>query len=90
MPERTRAEWKEPFGDRRQAFAVMALDVDRANLQSPLDACLLTDAEMTGGPDSWKKFSDPFPSWSSHPHAHHHDHECDHDHGSEEHDCCHH
>jgi G3E family GTPase len=94
MPERTRAEWQEPFGDRRQSFAIMALDVDRATLQSRLDACLLTDAEMAGGPDSWKKLSDPFPSWSSHSHAHHHDDECDHHHhhhhGSEEHDCCHH
>jgi G3E family GTPase len=90
MPERTRAEWQEPFGDRRQSFAIMALDVDHATLLSRLDACLLTDAEMTGGPESWKKLSDPFPSWSSHSHAHHHDHPCDHDHGSEEHDCCHH
>ena len=95
MPERTRAEWKEPFGDRRQAFALMALDLDRATLQSQLDACLLTDAELAGGSESWTGFADPFPSWSSDAHAHHHHHrdhhhECDHDHGSEEHDCCHH
>jgi G3E family GTPase len=86
MPEHTRAEWKEPFGDRRQSFAIMALDVDRVTLQSSLDACLLTDAEMAEGPDNWTKFSDPFPSWSAHAHAHHHEHECD-DH---DHDCCHH
>jgi G3E family GTPase len=90
MPGRTQAEWQEPFGDRRQSFAIMALDVERATLQSPLDACLLTDAEMSEGPNSWKNFSDPFPSWSAQSHAHHHDHECDHDHGSDEHDCCHH
>jgi G3E family GTPase len=90
MPERTRAEWREPFGDRRQAFAVMALDLDLAVLQRPLDACLLTDDEMSEGPAGWKDFPDPFPSWSSHHHAHQHDHDCDHDHGSEEHDCCHH
>src|SRR5207237_1600372 len=90
MPERTRAEWKEPFGDCRQSFAVMGLDVDRATLQSPLDACLLTDAEMAGGPDSWKELSDSFPSWSLHPHVHHHNHECDDHHGPEDHDCCHH
>jgi G3E family GTPase len=92
MPERTRAEWKEPFGDRRQTFALMALDLDRNTLQSQLDACLLTDAELADGPDSWNEFVDPFPSWSSDAHAHHHHHhgECDHDHDSEEHDCCHH
>jgi G3E family GTPase len=91
MPERARNEWKEPFGDRRQTFAIMALDVDRNKIQSQLDACLLTDGEMGEGPESWKNFADPFPSWSSHAHHHHdHDHECDHDHDSEEHDCCHH
>jgi G3E family GTPase len=91
MPERTRTEWEEPFGDRRQAFAVMAYDRDRNLLQSQFDACLLTDAEMAEGQDSWKNFVDPFPSWSENAHAHHHhDHECDHHHGSEEHDCCHH
>jgi G3E family GTPase len=93
MPERTRAEWQEPFGDRRQSFAVMALDVDRATLQSALDACLLTDQEIADGPEVWKNFDDPFPSWSSHAHHHHHHdhgHECDHHHDSDEHDCCHH
>jgi G3E family GTPase len=91
MPDRTRAEWQEPFGDRRQSFAIMALEVERAILESALDACLLTDAEIAEGPDSWKKFSDPFPSWSSHgPHTHDHDHDCEHDHDPEGHDCCHH
>src|SRR5204863_7487590 len=88
MPERTRNEWKEPFGDRRQTFAIMALEVDRHTLQSQLDACLLTDEEMAEGPEGWKNFADAFPSWSSH--AHHHDHDCDHHHDSEDHDCCHH
>jgi G3E family GTPase len=92
MPERTRSEWTEPFGDRRQAFSMMALEVDRTSLQSQLDACLLTDQEMAEGPEGWKKFDDPFPSWSTHAHHHHHDHDhdCDHHHDSEEHDCCHH
>lgn len=88
MPERTRKEWQEPFGDRRQSFAVMARGVGRDALQGQLDGCLLTDQEMAGGPDSWRNLTDPFPSWSDHGHTHHHDHECDHDHGSHEHDCC--
>jgi G3E family GTPase len=94
MPERTRNEWKEPFGDRRQTFAIMALDVDRPTLQSQLDTCLLTDQEMADGPEVWKNFDDPFPSWSSqadhHHHPNDHDHECDHHHDSDEHECCHH
>jgi G3E family GTPase len=92
MPERTRNEWKEPFGDRRQTFAMMALGVDRPTLEAQLDVCLLTDEEMVEGPEGWKNFADPFPSWSTHAHHHHHDHDhdCEHHHDSEEHDCCHH
>ena len=88
MPERTRKEWQEPFGDRRQSFAVMARGVDRETLRNQLNGCLLADEEMEGGPESWLGFPDPFPSWFPHAHTHEHDHECDHDHGSHEHDCC--
>ncbi len=88
MPERTRLEWQEPFGDRRQSFALMAIGIDRKELQAQLDSCLLTEPEMAGGPDSWQEFADPFPSWAHHDHGH--DHACDHEHGSDEHDCCHH
>jgi G3E family GTPase len=90
MPERTRNDWKEPFGDRRQTFAIMALEVDRATLHSQLDACLVTDQEMAGGPEAWKNLADPFSSWSTRAHHPDHDHDCDHHHDSEEHDCCHH
>jgi G3E family GTPase len=94
MPEHARKQWKEPFGDRRQTFGIMALDVDRHTLQESLDVCLLNDAEMSQGPGGWPDFRDPFPSWS-HQHAHSHSHEeesgCDHHHHeSDEHHCCHH
>lgn len=101
MPEHARAQWQEPFGDRRQTFGVMALDVDRESLQSALDACLLTDAEMSQGPENWRNLPDPFPSWSHHHHSHSHSHEhgeaCDHHHDhdhhhhdSDDHRCCQH
>jgi len=98
MPEHARKQWKEPFGDRRQTFGIMALDVDRHTLQATLDACLLNDAELSKGPEGWRDFPDPFPSWShqhSHAQSHSHDHEhgsqCDHHHhDSDEHHCCHH
>src|SRR2546423_1195827 len=88
MPARTRSEWQEPFGDRRQSFAVMALGAARDTLQRQLESCLLTDDEMTGGEQAWRSLVDPFPSWSAHAHSHHHDHECDDDHGPDEHHCC--
>ena len=88
MAEHTRKEWQEPFGDRRQSFAVMARGVGRDTLQRQLDGCVLTNEEMASGPESWRNLTDPFPSWSAHGHSHQHDHECDHGHGSHEHDCC--
>lgn len=88
MPERTRKEWREPFGDRRQAIAVMGIDLDPGTIRAQLDACLLTDAEVAAGAESWQSLSDPFPCWSHHHHHHHHGHDQHHecDHG----DCCHH
>lgn len=86
MPERTAKEWREPFGDRRQAIAFMGIDCDPHRLKAQLDACLLTDSEMAGGEQSWRTLPDPFPSWSGE--AHHHD--CGHDPDDEEHECCHH
>lgn len=86
MPERTREEWQEPFGDRRQAIAFMGLAFDPDACKAQFDACLLTDSEMSAGPKSWADFSDPFPSWTVHAHTH----ECGHDHESGDHECCHH
>jgi G3E family GTPase len=86
MPERTKKEWKEPFGDRRQAIAFMGLDFDQHAFKKQLDACLLTDSEMAGGEKSWHALADPFPSWSGHAH----EHQCDHGHDSDGHECCHH
>jgi G3E family GTPase len=97
MPERTRREYQEPFGDRRQAIAILTHHADQNLLQTQLDGCLLTESEMRAGPESWNSLPDPFPSWSLHHHHHdeecdHHDHEqgCGHDHGSAGHDCCQH
>jgi G3E family GTPase len=86
MLERTRKEWEEPFGDRRQAIAFMGLDFDPDAFQTQLDGCLLTDSEMSAGSETWATLTDPFPSWTVHSHTH----ECDHDHESDGHNCCHH
>jgi G3E family GTPase len=86
MPERTRKEWREPLGDRRQAIAFMGIDVDGEAFRAQLDACLLTDSEMAAGEESWRSLTDPFPSWSDHSH----EHQCDHDHEAGDHECCHH
>jgi G3E family GTPase len=80
IPDRLKKEWAEPFGDRRQAIAFMGIDLNWAELNTRLDACLLSASEMKLGERGWAMLPDPFPVWS----AKTHDHECD------EHDCCHH
>lgn len=80
VPDRLKKDWAEPYGDRRQAIALMGLDLDFDDLSERLNACLLDDSEMNSGEPGWAVLADPFPAWSAK--AHHH--EC------EDHDCCHH
>ena len=56
--------WKKPWGDRRQELVVIGLELDVEQLTNRLDACLLTDAEMRLGVDTWKNFPDPFFPWT--------------------------
>ncbi|QDJ08302.1 Low-affinity zinc transport protein [Roseomonas mucosa] len=58
-----RAQWREPFGDRRQEVVFIGAGMDEAALRRQLDACLLTGAEMRGGPRAWARLPDPFPAW---------------------------
>ncbi|WP_240791184.1 GTP-binding protein [Roseomonas sp. AR75] len=59
------ANWEEPFGDRRQAIVVIGIGMDEPRLRRRFDACLLTEAEMRGGPKAWAKLPDPFPRWAA-------------------------
>ena len=74
--------WREPWGDRRQEMFFVLKDRDAGDLESRLDACLLTDAEMAAGPAGWKLFAaeEPEPE-AAHDHGHDHDHDHDHDGG---------
>jgi G3E family GTPase len=53
--------WDDQWGDRRQEIVVIGQGLDRDALTAAFDACLLTDAEITGGPDAWEGLPDPFP-----------------------------
>ncbi|WP_203076042.1 zinc metallochaperone GTPase ZigA [Falsiroseomonas ponticola] len=57
------ANWQEPFGDRRQEIVFIGIGMAEAALRRALDACLLTEDEMRGGPKAWGRFQDPFPAW---------------------------
>lgn len=61
------ADWEPRFGDRRQAIALTGIGLDVHCLSAALDACLLTEAELAGGPTAWERFSDPFPQWTPAP-----------------------
>lgn len=55
--------WEQPYGDRRQELVFIGQNLDEAALRAALDECLLSDQEMSAGPEAWEAFSDPFPAW---------------------------
>jgi len=57
------SHFAEPFGDRRQELVFIGRKMDEAELRAALNAALMTDAEMTGGPAVWDRIADPLPPW---------------------------
>ncbi len=62
-----RRDFEGPYGDRRQELVLIGIGMDEAALRAGLDRCLLTDAELELGPEGWRAFGDPFPSWGDAP-----------------------
>ncbi|MCO1594058.1 GTP-binding protein [Micromonospora sp. RHAY321] len=53
-------EWDPYYGDRHQHLVFIGLDVDPVELHRTLARCLLTDAELADGEETWRTYHDPF------------------------------
>ena len=58
-----KADWQNPWGDRRQELVFIGRDMDRAGIEAGLREALLTDAEVALGMRKWRKLPDPFDAW---------------------------
>jgi G3E family GTPase len=58
-----KANWQEPYGDRRQEIVFIGVGMDEAAIRRQLNACLLTPDQIRGGVRGWAKLPDPFPRW---------------------------
>ena len=59
--------WDPLHGDRHTGIAVLSHRQPGVAVISALDAALLTDEELTAGPDAWRALPDPFGSWHEDP-----------------------
>ncbi|HEY0183971.1 MAG TPA: zinc metallochaperone GTPase ZigA [Rhodopila sp.] len=59
-----KANWQEPFGDRRQELVFIGVGMDESALRRQLSACLLTRDEIRAGQKTWARLADPFPRWA--------------------------
>ncbi|WP_031432555.1 zinc metallochaperone GTPase ZigA [Methylomarinum vadi] len=57
------SQWEEPYGDCRQELVFIGQNVDAKKVCMELDACLLTEAELAAGPNTWRNYRDDFPQW---------------------------
>lgn len=52
-------KWHPEYGDRINKVVFIGIDLDRQEIEASLDACLLSNEEMSA---DWIQFADPFPN----------------------------
>ena len=55
--------WEPDYGDRRQELVFIGIEMPQEAIETALDSCLLTDAEMASGASGWASLDDPLPTW---------------------------
>ncbi|WCL49329.1 zinc metallochaperone GTPase ZigA [Leptospira sp. GIMC2001] len=58
--ESIKESWEEPYGDRRQELVIIGKKMNQERIIETLEECLLTDEELTQGPEVWSLYDDPF------------------------------
>ena len=58
-------QYEGEYGDRRSESVFNGRKLDEDVVRASLDACLLTDDEMVGGPEVWAAFADSLLEWPS-------------------------
>lgn len=71
--------WHSEYGDRGSMLAFTARDLDAPGIESALQACALTDAELALGLEHWATQPDPLELRSSFDHVHELDNEPHHE-----------
>ena len=61
--EAIKAQWVEPFGDMRQELVFIGQGLDKNDIITRLNDCLLSDKELLAGREEWAALPDPFPAW---------------------------
>lgn len=57
------SRWIDGVGDARQELVFIGMEMNESVLRSRLDAALLTEQEMTEGPEKWRFYPDPIDPW---------------------------
>ena len=58
--EEFQKEWDDQFGDRMQEIVLIGKDLDKESLTVQLDACLLTQKELSKSSKYWESIGDNF------------------------------
>ncbi len=59
------ADWDPIYGDRCQELVLIGIGMDEAELRARLQACLMTQEEMSRPADELATIRDPFPAWGA-------------------------